>query len=62
MFIDTNRLVALEYIFYQKDDPLYKIKECEENYKFIHHLGTDNYTKGIDERSAFKDKPINFYF
>lgn len=41
MFIDEKRVVALEYIFYQKDEKYRKI-ESDQGIG-LHHLGTDDY-------------------
>jgi len=58
MFIDEKRVVALEYIFYQKDEDYRKIKPEKEGFN-IHHLDTDVYNDKVNPLSSFQKKPIN---
>lgn len=48
-------MVALEYIYYQKDEEYYRIKAKDE--EGSHKLGTDKYLKKLPELSAFKNPP-----
>ena len=61
MFVNDKTIVALEYIFYQKNGNYRKIKKDKEDCAHIHHLGTDDYIDSVHELSAFKDAPSNYH-
>ena len=62
MFVDEKKLVALEYIFYQKKGSYSKI-EVDKNAKQSHPLGTDEYEQqiGKSHTTAFKNTPLNYF-
>jgi len=43
MFVDEKRMIALEYILYQKDGDYYRLKKDKGKGHAIHNLGTDEY-------------------
>ena len=61
MFVDEKKLVALEYIFYQKKGTYSKI-ENDKDAKHSHPLGTDEYKNQIGKSysTAFKNAPVNY--
>lgn len=61
MFVDEKKLVALEYIFYQKKGSYSKI-EVDKDAKHSHPLGTDEYKNQIGKSfsTAFKNAPLNY--
>ena len=64
MFIDEKRVIAMEYIFYQKDEQYYRIKPQKDDVVAVNKLGTEEYLDDlnqnkINELSAFKSEPIN---
>ena len=61
MFINEKKVVALEYIFYQKNENV-KIHKLipKTNYIEKHPLGIDDYDGESKVNSVFKDKPVAF--
>lgn len=55
--MSKNKIVALEFIFYQKDEAYLRLQD--DKGKSFHYLGTDSYMDNINPQSAFKDKPID---
>ena len=69
MFINDRRLVALEYIFYQKKGKYSRIVadagglhgHAQDSKDDFHYFGTKDYLKHVDPLSAFKQEPQNFH-
>lgn len=62
MFIDQQRLVTLEYIFYQTGDAKYsKLKKNKTN---KNHLGSENFIESSKDgllNKDYKDAPISYH-
>jgi len=62
MFVDQNTMIALEYIFYQKDGNYQKLYKNTSKPTGIDNLGTDLYDKQAHpHNNAFACEPENFH-
>ena len=61
MFINENKVAALEYIFYQKNEAnIHKLSKKKVSFE-QHPLGIDDYLNGEDQiNSAFKAEPVAY--
>jgi hypothetical protein len=63
MFIDEKNVVALEYIFYNRQGKYSKIKKVKEGQPINDQIGFEDYQKNknkVNPKSVFNNPPIKF--